>query len=154
VVLPYGARRGAALALGIGLGVTGPVLGSTLMVLTAPAAAADTVLPDRPALLPGAGAIPDWPTDTGTLPGQVVGPSAAPALPDWPPSPAVGDHVVVRGDCLWDIAAARLADQLGRTASAPEIARATAAWWAANAAVIGSDPDVLFPGQVLRPPAR
>ena len=33
-----------------------------------------------------------------------------------------------------------------------ETARATSAWWAANAAVIGADPDVLLPGQVLRPP--
>jgi succinylarginine dihydrolase len=50
------------------------------------------------------------------------------------------------------MAAAHLSDQLGRTASAAETARATSAWWAANAAVIGPDPDVLLPGQVLRPP--
>ncbi len=136
VVLPRGARRGAALALGIGLGVAGPLTATTLLVVTAPAAAADTP----------SSSVPDWP---GT---EDHGPSAVPAMPDWPAAPEAGDHVVVRGDCLWDIAAAHLSDQLGRTASAAETARATSTWWAANAAVIGPDPDVLLPGQVLRPP--
>ena len=159
VVLPRGARRGAALALGIGLTVAGPLAGTTLVVVTAPAAAAGTTstpVPDWPGALPGTGALPDRPGDTGTATAPVPGTDAAPhpvlALPDWPAPPAAGDHVVVRGDCLWDIAAAHLADQLGRTASAAENARATSAWWAANAAAIGPDPDVLLPGQVLRPP--
>lgn len=136
VVLPRAARRGAAVALGIGLGVTGPLVATTLVVATASTAAADTT----------SSPVPDWP---GALPDR---PSTAPALPDWPAPPTAGDHVVLRGDCLWDIAATRLAEQLGRTGSVPEIARATSAWWAANAAVIGPDPDVLLPGQVLRPP--
>lgn len=155
VVLPYGTRRGAALALGIGLGVAGPLTGTALVVVTAPTAAAGTTtgaVPDWP----GAVALPDWPADTGAASGPPPTPAPAssdvPALPDWPAPPAAGEHVVVRGDCLWDIAAARLSGQLGRTASAPEIAHATSAWWAANAAVIGPDPDVLLPGQVLRPP--
>lgn len=160
VVLPGGARRGAALALGIGLGVVGPVAGSTLVVVTAPAAAADaTPAPghDRSGLPSGAGVLPDWPVINGAAPASpspapVAGPPSSSALPEWPAPPAAGDHVVVRGDCLWDIAAARLSDQLGRTATAAEIARATSAWWTANAAVIGPDPDVLLPGQVLRPP--
>ena len=159
VVLPHAARRGAALALGIGLGVAGPLAGTTLVVVTAPAAAADTTsapVPDWPGALPGTGTLPDWPADAGAAPtpppAPAATPSTVPALPDWPAPPAQGHHVVVRGDCLWDIAAARLSDQLGRTASAPEIARATTAWWSANAAVIGPDPDVLLPGQVLRPP--
>ena len=149
VVLPRSARRGAALALGIGLGITGPVAGTTLVVVTAPAAAAETTstpVPDWPGALPGTGALPDWPGGPGAATAPV------PVLPDWPAPPAAGEHVVVRGDCLWDIAAAHLADQLGRTASAAETARATSAWWSANAAVIGPDPDVLLPGQVLRPP--
>jgi hypothetical protein len=153
-VLPHGTRRAAALALGIGLGVAGPLAGTALVVVTAPTAAAGTTT----------GAVPDWPgtmalpvgPDTDTAPGPLHTPapaaSDAPALPDWPAPPAAGDHVVVRGDCLWDIAAAHLSDQLGRTASAAETARATSAWWTANAAVIGPDPDVLLPGQVLRPP--
>lgn len=155
VVLPYGARRSAALALGIGLGVTGPLGGAALVVVTAPTAAAGTTTDTVPDW-PGAVALPDWPTGTGTAAGPLQtpppAPSDVPALPDWPTLPSAGEHVVVRGDCLWDIAAARLSRQLGRAASPPEIAQATAAWWAANAAVIGPDPDLLLPGQVLRPP--
>lgn len=147
VVLPGAARRSAALALGIGLGVAGPLAGTTLMVVGAPPAAAATT----------STSVPDWPdvpgAPAGSVPGSDAGPSEVPPLPDWPAPPAAGDHVVVRGDCLWDIAAARLSDQLGRTASAAETAQATSDWWAANAAVIGPDPDVLLPGQVLRPPA-
>ena len=142
VVLPRAARRSAALALGIGLGVAGPLAGTTLGVVSAPSAAAGTT----------SATVPDWPADPGAAAAPVPGTDAVPALPDWPAPPAAGDHVVVRGDCLWDIAAAHLSDQLGRTASAAETARATSAWWAANAAVIGPDPDVLLPGQVLRPP--
>jgi nucleoid-associated protein YgaU len=156
VVLPDAARRGAALALGIGLGVAAPVAGAALMVVSAPPAAAGATTAPVPDW-PGAVALPDWPSDTGPAPGPLQtpapAPSSVPPLPDWPAPPAEGNHVVVRGDCLWDIAAAHLSRQLGRTASTPEIARVTSAWWAANAALIGPDPDVLLPGQVLRPPA-
>ena len=143
VLLPRGARRGAALALGLGLGVAGPLAGTTLLVVTAPAAVAETT--STP--------VPDWPGPLPDRPGsRDVAPAAVPAVPDWPAPPAAGDHVVVRGDCLWDVAAAHLSDRLGRPPSAAETARATTAWWAANAAVIDADPDVLLPGQVLRPP--
>ena len=148
VVLPAGARRGAALVLGIGLGVSAPLAGTTLLVVTAPAAAADAA----PA------PVPDWPdasgsiARTGTAPATSPGPSSVPAPPDWPSSHASGAHVVVRGDCLWDIAAARLSAHLGRTPTDAEIARDVRAWWTTNAAVIGPDPDVLLPGQVLQPP--
>ena len=55
--------------------------------------------------------------------------------------------VVRRGDTLWSIAAR----QLGADASEAEVA---AAWplFAANRAVVGADPDLLLPGQVLRAP--
>ncbi|SDE25390.1 hypothetical protein SAMN05660485_00339 [Blastococcus fimeti] len=137
VVLPGGARRAAALALGLGLGLSGPLAATTLLVATAPAAAAGPV----PA------AVPDWPVPAPAAP--VGGP------PDWPDAPVPipsGSHVVVRGDCLWDIAAAALSAGSGRTPSPAEVARATHSWWAANADVIGPDPDLLLPGQVLRPP--
>jgi nucleoid-associated protein YgaU len=61
--------------------------------------------------------------------------------------------VVVRGDCLWHIAADRLRQQQGRAPTDGEVALAVRAWWTANAAVIGPDPDLLLPGQVLRPPS-
>ena len=131
-VLPAGARRSAALALGLGLGVAGPVLAATPLLLVTPAAAA------------AVDAVPDWPTSAAAPSGPV---------PDWPaPVPAVGDHVVVRGDCLWDIADAHRRDQTGLDPTNREIAGAVASWWVANREVIGPDPDLLLPGQVLRPP--
>ena len=147
VVLPGGARRAAALALGLGLGVAGPLIGTTVQFVVAPAAAAS----------PGA-AVPDWPG----LPRPA---SVVPAVPDWPAPSAAGApsvvpdwpadaHVVLRGDCLWRIAADRLHRHPGRTPTDSEVAHDVRAWWAANADVIGPDPDVLLPGQVLRPPDR
>jgi hypothetical protein len=72
-------------------------------------------------------------------------------VPDWPA--AVDDaHVVLRGECLWDIAAADLVRRSGAPPTDGEVAAAVDAWWHANADVIGPDPDLLLPGQVLRPP--
>jgi hypothetical protein len=146
-VLPAGARRAAAVALGVGLSTAAPVLlpPSALPSSTASAAAADQlgsgldpVVVDRP---------------TGTTPSVVPDwPGAPAAVPDWPEVGA-DEHVVLRGDCLWDIAADWL--QHRHPASEPTdaaVREATEAWWQANAAVIGPDPDLLLPGQVLRPP--
>ena len=141
VVLPAGARRSAALALGLGLGVAAP-LGGVAVTVAAPSAAASGP----------AQAVPDWPVAPAGVP------AAAPSdpAPDWPADLSVvseaGSHVVVRGDRLWHIAAARSAQQLGRTPTDGEIAGAVRAWWTANADVIGPDPDRLLPGQVLRAP--
>jgi nucleoid-associated protein YgaU len=143
-VLPAGARRGAALLLGVGLGVAGPLVSTVTGVVPLPAATAAPTAgaPDWPEQSPPLG-VPDWPA---------VSPSVA-APPDWPAGPEAGDqHVVVRGDCLWHIAAERLLDQLDRPPTDGEVARAVHAWWTANADVIGPDPDSLLPGQVLRPP--
>lgn len=56
--------------------------------------------------------------------------------------------VVVRGDTLWDIARRDLPDD----ASAVDVLRAVTAWHDTNRDVIGDDPDVILPGQVLRAP--
>lgn len=62
---------------------------------------------------------------------------------------AAQDHLVVRrGDTLWDIAARHL----GPDATAAQIACEWPRWWRANHTVIGSDPDLLMPGQLLNPP--
>ena len=53
-----------------------------------------------------------------------------------------------RGDTLWSIAARHL----GPDASDAEIAHAWPAWFEANRGVVGDDPDLLRPGQVLRAP--
>jgi len=60
-----------------------------------------------------------------------------------------GMVVVREGDSLWSIAAA----ELGPGASAAAIAERWPQWYAANAPVIGSDPDLIQPGQVLHAPA-
>jgi hypothetical protein len=142
VTLPAGARRTAAVLLGLGLGVAAPLAGTALLALAPAASAAasavegvpDWPLPSAPA---NAAPVPDWPTGT-----------ASPATA----SPAAGERVVLRGDCLWHIAADSLLGQLGRLPSDGEVATAVHAWWSANADVIGPDPDLLLPGQVLRPP--
>jgi hypothetical protein len=60
-----------------------------------------------------------------------------------------GRHGVLRGESLWSIAAA----ELGAGASESAVAARWPQWYAANRAVIGPDPDLLLPGQVLQSPA-
>jgi nucleoid-associated protein YgaU len=148
-IVPASGRRAAALALGIGL-ATAPALAGCATTAPPPAvvvtAAAETTgqaakeVPDWPAVAPADAASADAaPAD------------AAPALPDWP-APAPGDHVVLRGECLWAIAAADLHTRTGAEPTDAQVAAAVGRWWSANATVIGPDPDLLLPGQVLRPP--
>jgi hypothetical protein len=54
------------------------------------------------------------------------------------------------GDTLWDIAA----KDLGKLATDTEIAAHWPKWYSANKAVIGPDPAVLLPGQVLLAPTN
>jgi nucleoid-associated protein YgaU len=56
--------------------------------------------------------------------------------------------VVVAGDSLWRIAQRAL----GPDATDQEVAAEWPRWYAANADVIGADPDLVVPGQVLRTP--
>lgn len=137
VVLPAGARRGAAVLLGLGLGVAAPLAGIPPLPVSVAAAAP--------------GGVPDWPAETAAPSPDATDRAG---VPDWPdaPAPADGTHVVLRGDCLWHIAEARLLERPGPPPSDAEIARAGQAWWTANADVVGPDPDLLLPGQVLRPP--
>jgi resuscitation-promoting factor RpfA len=60
----------------------------------------------------------------------------------------IDSYVVRRGDTLWDVAARHL----GPSASAADVARDWPRWYAANRAVIGADPSVIRPGELLRPP--
>jgi hypothetical protein len=146
-LLPAGARRAAAVALGLTLG-TAPAL-ALLPAATAPAgvtAVATAAAAEDLGSAPGGVASVDWPGAQGDV------------VPDWPGAPdppgaAADAHVVLRGDCLWEIASGRLQrDRPGTPATDAEVAQAVQAWWQANAEVIGPDPDLLLPGQVLRPP--
>jgi nucleoid-associated protein YgaU len=83
------------------------------------------------------------PADTGTR-------RSAAVSVDWPIS--AGEHpdrqvVVQPGDCLWSIAA-RLLDQPTPT----RIAASWPRWWHSNRRVVGPDPNLIHPGQRLRPP--
>ena len=147
VALPAGARRSAALLLGVGLGVTAPIVAAAVPALAPTASAAAPVaasqdVPDWPGPAPAAVPVPDWPG------------GAAPATRTPATAPPPGQRVVVDGDCLWHIAADSLLGQLGRLPTDGEVAAAVDAWWHANADVIGPDPDLLLPGQVLRAPGE
>jgi len=125
LVLPTSLRTASGLALGVGL------------VVAAPTASA------APVTAPATASVPDWPTDDA---------SSGPALPDWPNAPDRGEHVVEPGECLWQIAEHRL-EAAGASPTAADVASAVDRWWSANADVIGPDPDLIHPGQVLLPPA-
>lgn len=71
---------------------------------------------------------------------------APPELRGSPPSSIVG-IVVHRGDTLWSIAARHLGPATGS-----EIDAECHRWFAANRDVIGQDPDLILPGQLLSPP--
>lgn len=106
-----------------------------------------------PSALP-AGHPSPTPTDQGGLARHLVptggahdtpGPSgsAEPVVQE-----SAGTVVVVPGDSLWRLAAATL--PAGATNA--QIASSWKDWYEANVSVIGADPDLLLPGQVLRVP--
>jgi hypothetical protein len=148
-------------------------VGALLLALTLATPAAHAG-PDRHGVVTSSSAAPHAavPTGSETEEGQPEAPAPGVPLPGWgdpaptPTGPATGRpaperdrcasrgadtsrHVVVtRGDTLWDIAA----DHLPAGASVAEIAAHWPRWYARNHRTIGSDPDLLLPGQVLRPP--
>lgn len=76
-------------------------------------------------------------------------------FPDRPvsPRPHTGEqesaqHTVRGGESLWSIAAGSLPADATNSA----VARSWRAWWQTNRKVIGADPDVIHPGQVLQAP--
>lgn len=82
-----------------------------------------------------------------------------PAAGDTPPVPSpttattpTDVYVVVGGDSLWAIAERHLASRTGRTPSSSEIDGLWREIYEANHEIIGSDPDLIFPGQHLRIP--
>ncbi len=78
-----------------------------------------------------------------------VRPQADPGLLGGRVAPSTDREVVVhRGDTLWSIAA----HHLGAQASDAEIARAWPRWFDLNRDLIGDDPDLILPGQILRVP--
>ncbi|WP_445153898.1 LysM peptidoglycan-binding domain-containing protein [Arthrobacter sp. Hor0625] len=96
---------------------------------------------------PGIGVDPHWiparlPVDPGGL--------APTPLRDPLPAHGTAEVAVREGDSLWSISAAAL----GPLASDVDIALAWPRLYAANRDIIGSDPSLLMPGQILRVPFR
>ena len=119
--------------------------GATDAMTAAPAATGRTTA--RPAATDG------LTTATGTTtPSPTVGQRPAPrAGTTEQTTPSVDATVtVVPGDSLWAIAARHL--PAGSTDA--EVADAWPAWYAANAATIGADPDLILPGQHLHVPGQ
>jgi resuscitation-promoting factor RpfA len=163
-ITPTAWRRTIRLALGVAL-ITGPV--------AAPAHAANVPTPvlaaaafDRPGgdaePIPDPAALPPIDRPAASTPNTTWTPNPPPAPPtiatpaspvltgNLRPAAVVEDHVVVRrGDTLWHIAGRHL----GPEADAAAIAMEWPRWWHANRDVIGPDPDLILPGQLLRPPA-
>lgn len=155
---PALARRIAAFVLGVGVGVAGgptqavasPRSSSLTSSVADPGFLPTNAIPGTPALDPGFTPSPVAPGFTPTAPR--VRPQADPGLLGGR-SPAASaaptnEVVVHRGDSLWSIAA----HHLGPDASDAEIARAWPQWFELNRDVIGHDPDVILPGQILRAP--
>ncbi|NHA69518.1 LysM peptidoglycan-binding domain-containing protein [Phycicoccus flavus] len=156
---PRVVRHVAALVLGVGSGVTGAAahaaqagvvatvtdVGSGRLALGP--SGADTLPDPSWAAAPDTGWTPEPPVvrpqpDLSVLGGRAA--SRADAAAD-----EAHEVVVRRGDSLWVIAARHL----GEGASDAEIAEEWPRWYAANRDVVGPDPDVVRPGQVLRAPA-
>jgi nucleoid-associated protein YgaU len=111
------------------------VPGSTAYAATLP-------LPDRPAPAPAVATAPPG--------GRTPHRAAAAVLPSLRPQlqKPRAEVVVMRGDTLWGISARHLGPEATRAQVAAEWPR----WWHANRDLIGPDPSLLLPGQVLRQP--
>jgi nucleoid-associated protein YgaU len=149
VVLPAALRRIVAGAAGLGVFVApAAALADTAphgAPLALPAAARSSPARSAPAPLPSPLLPSSAPAAEGRLPAPIL-PTDTASTPAAHPDKAV---VVQPGDSLWRIAAR----SLGRDATPAATAAAWPSWYAANRAVIGDDPGVLSPGQVLRPPS-
>jgi len=148
-LLPAALRRTAAVALGVSVATAG---GGAALALwhpgdRAPAAVGISVdWPQPAAAHAGSRLNPDWPTHSakGTQPTKRAHTATQPRTAD-----RAADPVLVRpGDCLWDI----VARHLGPGATDAQVAQAWPRWYAANRAVIGPDPNLIYPGQRLTPP--
>lgn len=162
--LPAALYRLCATAVGLSV-LAGPVAAGAAPVAPrrAPGCVVLAAVADAspPAWSPPAPPPPVWPTG-----GAVPAPTwpqgrATPATPPAPPtravppashppsSPPAGSPVTVRpGDSLWLIAARRL----GSDATLRQIELGWRDWYAANRTLIGADPGLIRPGQVLVDP--
>ncbi|WP_211877697.1 LysM peptidoglycan-binding domain-containing protein [Pseudarthrobacter albicanus] len=104
-------------------------------------------VPEPPPIAGGPVADPQW---KPLRPVVEPGPLASRQLRPQEPAAAHGEVTVRAGDSLWSLSAA----VLGAHASDVDIAAEWPRLYQANRSVIGENPDVLIPGQVLRLPPR
>ena len=90
---------------------------------------------------------PGWTPSRPTI-RPIPTPDLLTSIRDEPTPDREGVVVVRRGDTLWDIAAR----YLGRDTTDSAVAAEWPRWFDANRDVIGDDPDLILPGQRLRPP--
>jgi hypothetical protein len=121
------------------------VLGACGLSLVSPVAATAVPASDGshfhcPAVACSVGSVPSYPLSGLQLPD----------LPDTAPQADKSGSVrIVRpGDSLWRIAS----DDLPASASTSTICRRVETWYTANRALIGPDPDLIFPGTELTQP--
>ncbi|SDQ69432.1 LysM peptidoglycan-binding domain-containing protein [Quadrisphaera sp. DSM 44207] len=100
--------------------------------------------PSSPSSSPSASGPPAPPAVVAPQP--PASPDDVAAAPTPAPLPAACEVVVQRGDSLWAIAAR----QLGPDAAPGAVAERWRALYAGNRAVVGDDPDLVLPGQLLR----
>lgn len=121
-----------------------PAPDRSLAAYTHPAHSLPSTLPPRPPPESAPPADPHWKPLR-----PVVEPGPLASRPLRPQEQAAPGEVTVRaGDSLWSLSAA----QLGAFASDVDIAAAWPRLYQANRQVIGKNPDLLLPGQVLRFP--
>ncbi|WP_432544427.1 LysM peptidoglycan-binding domain-containing protein [Kineococcus sp. SYSU DK002] len=135
--VPVVVRRLVALVVGVLVG------SSALSAVAAERGAA--VHPPEAGWALSAPVEPGW----APTPGLAAAPAAPAPVAGAPRPTAAGAELVVhRGDSLWSLARLRC----GPGADRAEVLAEQQRLYAANAEVIGEDPDVLRPGQVLRLP--
>jgi hypothetical protein len=136
--VPRTVRRVVALVVGL-------VLGSAALSAGAAERGAATAVPEL-------GWAASAPLQVTAAPALDLGWAAVPetTTASTPPAPREvdGEVVVHRGDSLWSLAAQRC----GPDATAGEVMAEQHRLHTANVDVIGADPDLLLPGQVLRLP--
>src|SRR5450830_1819635 len=139
-------RRALVLAVGAGIGLSAAT-GATAAApgdldlgwaATATTATTDPVMADASSHAPATA--PAVATTVSSIATGSAPPAERAAQPD--------TVVVEPGDTLWHIAEHALPSHAGSA----DIASAWPAWYASNAEVIGDDPDLLQPGQVLHAP--
>ena len=139
-------RRALVLAVGAGIGLSAAT-GATAAApgdldlgwaATATTATTDPVMADASSHAPATA--PAVATTVSSIASGSAPPAERAAQPD--------TVVVEPGDTLWHIAERALPSHAGSA----DIASAWPAWYASNAEVIGDDPDLLQPGQVLHAP--